>query len=116
MPQTYSLFEVEAGGYLIRHWKVDDDGKRRSTKYLLEASDVEPILKRILQLDLPVAPAFDTGCDGGYTELEIGEYWCKSIFRWWSVPPRGWEVLDDLTYELLRLVENFDDSASNTEI
>lgn len=107
MPQTYSLYEVEGGSYLIRHWKVDDDGKRRSIKYLLEASDVQPILKQLFKLNLPIAQELIPGCDGGFTEIELGDYWGGSKFRWWSVPPEGWEELDVLTQKILGLVDKF---------
>ena len=101
MPQTYSLFETEDHGYLMRHWKVNKDGKRRSTKHPLQASDVDPILVQLFKLKLPIAQELIPGCDGGFTEIELGDYWGGSKFRWWSVPPEGWERLDALVDELL---------------
>ena len=104
MPETYSLFELEGDAYLMRHWKVNDLGKRRSTKHNLQASDVDPILEQLFKLKLPIAQELIPGCDGGFTEIELGDYWGGSKFRWWSVPPEGWEELDRLVYDLLELL------------
>ena len=106
MPQTFSLFKTEDDGYLMRHWKVNKDGKRRSTKHDLQASDVDPILKQLFSLKLPIAPEPIKGCDGDYTEIHLGDHWAESKFRWWSVPPEGWEELDTFVSELLGLVSN----------
>ena len=104
MPQTYSLFKSEEDDYLIRHWKVDHTGKRRSTKHPLQACDVDPILVQLFKLKLPIAQELIPGCDGGFTEIELGDYWGGSKFRWWSVPPEGWEKLDQCVYKLLDLL------------
>ena len=48
------------------------------------------------------------GCDGGYTELEIGGYSGKSHFRWWSCPPDGWEELNELTNKLISCATDTD--------
>ena len=115
MPQTYSLFETEDGSYLMRHWKVNKDGKRRSTKHPLQSCDVDPILKQLFKLNLPIAPKPFQGCDGDYTEIHLGDHWAESKFRWWSVPPEGWEELDLLVTKLLGLVGHEDEAAYYVE-
>lgn len=105
MPQTYSLFKVEGDSYFIRHWKVNYNYKRRCTKHPLQTCDVEPILEQLFQIKLPIAPEPIHGCDGGYTEIHLGDHWAESKFRWWSVPPEGWERLDKLVQTLLGLIE-----------
>jgi len=69
-----------------------------------------PILKQLFKLNLPIAPKPFQRCDGDYTEIHLGDHWAESKFRWWSVPPKGWEELNLLTIELLGLVEYRDDS------
>jgi len=54
-------------------------------------------------LKIPAAPVFDMGCDGGFTEIEIGDYSGKAHYRWWSIPPRGWEELSKIAQEGLRI-------------
>jgi len=103
-PETFSLFEDENGGYFIRHWMTRKDGKRRSTKYQLRTEDVDLILDEISNLNVPASPEHELGCDGGYTEIEIGDYGGKSLYRWWSIPPAGWEPLDALVERLLGLL------------
>ena len=43
------------------------------------------------------------GCDGGFTELEIGGYAGKSHFRWWSDTPKGWKDLDAIASTVIAL-------------
>jgi len=105
-PQTYSLFREDSGGYFVRHWKMGEDEKRRSRKYEVHGRDIDPLLKKISQLNIPASPEHVLGCDGGYTELEIGDYGGKSSFRWWSVPPPGWEQLDEIVQGILNLLPN----------
>jgi hypothetical protein len=105
LPQTWSLFKTLEGGYFIRHWKTRD-GKRRSRKIPLEARRIEPILEKLMQLNVPIAPEPVLGCDGDFTELHLGEdYAGGAHFRWWSVPPEGWEELDALTQQILDMAD-----------
>jgi len=46
------------------------------------------------------------GCDGGYTELEVGCYQRLSHFRWWSVPPDGWDVLDEIAGKIIKKIDS----------
>ena len=104
IPQTYSLFELADSSYQMNHWKVNDDGKRRCTKYPLQAHDIKSILEQLFKLKLPIAPEPIQGCDGEYTEIHLGDHWAESKFRWWSVPPDEWRELDRLVHDLLGLV------------
>ena len=103
-PQTYSLFKQESGRYFFRHWKLCEDEKRRSRKYDVREEDIEPLLKKLMQLHIPAFPEHELGCDGGYTELEIDSFRGKSAFRWWSVPPPGWEEMDEIVNNMLNLI------------
>jgi len=43
------------------------------------------------------------GCDGGFTELQVGGYSGKAHYRWWGEPPVGWEELGIIAEEVLQL-------------
>ena len=61
---------------------------------------VKSLLKRLERTSVPVFPPTKVGADGGYTELEIGGYCGKALYRWWSQPPEGWEALDLIAKEV----------------
>jgi len=52
-------------------------------------------LKRI---QIPAFPEHIIGCDGAHYELETLPRFC---YRWWSVPPKGWEPLHALAKKVL---------------
>ena len=60
------------------------------------------IFKRLENAVIPAFPAPQMGADGGFTELEIGGYSGKAHYRWWSIPPQGWESLDKIAIEVRR--------------
>ena len=61
---------------------------------------VTSLLKRLEHTCIPAFPPPRVGADGGYTELEIGGYCGKAHYRWWSLPPEGWEKLDEIAMEI----------------
>ena len=89
----YFLKRVEA-----THKKnPDKETYRKTDKYQLNASDMVTLLKKLSNVTIPASPIHEMGCDGSFTELEIGDYNGKAHYRWWSVPPEGWEVLEEIT-------------------
>ena len=58
------------------------------------------IFKRLEHAAIPAFPAPQMGSDGDFTELEIGGYRGKAHYRWWSIPPQGWEVLAQIAGEI----------------
>jgi hypothetical protein len=69
----------------------------------LAPEQLEAIFDRLRSIRIPPAPDYEMGCDGGFTEVEIGGYGGKAHYRWWSVPPEGWQPLDDIAKEIIRL-------------
>ena len=67
---------------------------------------VDGILERLRSIEINAAPDFKMGDDGGFTELEIGGYAGKAHYRWWSVPPDGWEPLQNIAREILELSDD----------
>ena len=60
------------------------------------------LFERLEYASIPAFPSPQMGADGGFTELEIGGYSGKAHYRWWSVPPQGWEILDQIADEIRR--------------
>jgi hypothetical protein len=65
-----------------------------------------PQPNRLVFLSIPAFPIPIIGCDGGYTELEVGCYQRLSHFRWWSVPPDGWDVLDEIVGKIIKKIDS----------
>jgi len=89
--------------YYAKYSKMNQHGKRDILKKPVSKIILEELLQNITTITIPAFPIHHLGCDGGVTELEIGRHSGDSIYRWWSVPPKGWEVLDELVDKIVKL-------------
>jgi hypothetical protein len=88
--------------------ELGEIGKSVRTRRVPSAIQVMHILDQLKSTTIPASPEFEMGCDGGFTELEIGGYAGKAHYRWWSSPPHGWERLDELAHEIVKLSGIYD--------
>lgn len=103
VPKVITISRAKNGEYWSRCSVVDEDLKRIVTKKKLNRKKVESLLAELRKSQIPAVPKFETGCDGSYTEIEIGDYEGKVLYRWWSEPPKGWEELDSLTEQFIEM-------------
>jgi len=96
LPRIIDVIEDSNGGYISKYTKTDENNKKVTVKKKMTANDVDGIMKELSTINIQAFPNHLMGCDGGFTELEVGGYSGKSHFRWWSAAPDGWEVLDDI--------------------
>lgn len=96
---TYSILAGDDNSYRCRVGK----GLVKLTECPADAAKVELILARIGALTLPLSPERPMGCDGGITEIELGDSWCGARLSWWSDPPAGWEELDAIAWDVIHL-------------
>ena len=48
------------------------------------------------------------GCDGVFYSMSVGSPCGEAIYKWWSAPPDGWEVLPKVTGQIItRFLEAF---------
>ena len=100
-PRIISVTRFCNGEYIAKYTKSDENDKKVTVKNKMTASDVDVIMKDLSTIHIQAFPDHRMGCDGGFTELEVGYYSGKSHFRWWSSPPEGWEVLDDIVEKVI---------------
>lgn len=91
------IFKDKNGEYYSKYTRMDKNLKKISSKKKLVSNDIKKTIKLLSTIQIPAFPKHQMGCDGGFTEIEIGDYSGKSSFRWWSVPPVGWEALAEIT-------------------
>ena len=116
-PDELSKYQIDIlkysdGRYSARYKKWDDNGKVVTFKNELPTRTVTDMLELLPTIQLPAFPQHMMGCDGGFTEIEVGGDCGKSHFRWWSVPPDGWEELAQLAAELIER-SGFNDLTDN---
>ena len=70
-------------------------------KRCIPASEIQPLLDRLITLRLPIVPEEIMGCDGDFTELKLGNSFTGVKLNWWSALPEGWEELDEITQALI---------------
>jgi len=105
-PDELSKYQIDIlkysdGRYLAKFKTWDDTGEVVTFKNELPTRTVTDMLDLLPGIQLPAFPRHEMGCDGGFTEIEVGGDCGKSHFRWWSVPPDGWEELAQVTAELI---------------
>ncbi len=74
-------------------------------KVKLDPQQVNPLLDRLRKAKIPAMPQFEYGCDGEIAELSLGDYMGSASYRWWSIAPKGWEELEEVHYELMKLAD-----------
>ncbi len=74
-----------------------------SLKKDLRPKTVQSILDELDMLEIKAFPKQEMGCDGGFTELEIGGYDGKAVFRWWSATPEPWRPLEEIAGKIRKL-------------
>lgn len=50
---------------------------------------------------IPAFPEHVLGCDGCYTELQVGKWGGSESYKWWSERPEGWEPLGEIVDYIL---------------
>jgi hypothetical protein len=95
------ILEDSNGCYFSKFKKRDHTGKVVTFKNEIPNRMVADILELLPTIHIPAFPRHMMGCDGGFTEIEVGGYAGKSHFRWWSSPPDGWEQLDQVAADLI---------------
>lgn len=77
--------------------------KRRARRFsfALPFEWASEIMCELRDLRIPAAPQSAIGCDGEYLELWTDGFGCKAHYRWWCVPPPGWEPLNEIARRIL---------------
>ena len=74
-----------------------------SLKKGLRPKTVQSILDKLDRIEVKAFPKQEMGDDGGFTELEIGGYDGKAVYRWWCAAPESWQPLEDLAWKIRKL-------------
>jgi len=100
-PKRIDFFIDKEGDYFAKYIRLNEYQERVATKILVDGDELDEVFDALSTISIPAFPDPNIGCDGGYTELEVGGYTGLSHFRWWSVPPDGWEVLNEIAQKLI---------------
>ena len=102
-----SLYQNSKGGFFLKGRPVREPKKMYNTENPNPIKEIRvskrwvcSLFERLEHASIPAFPAPRMGADGGFIELEIGGYSGKAHYRWWSLPPRGWEILDQIAGEI----------------
>ena len=104
--RTIDIFKYTNGEYYYKFSRLNESLDKITTKRKMDANKINEIITMLSEIQIPAFPIHEMGCDGGFTEIEVGDYAGKSHFRWWSCPPIGWEKLDEITQRIIDDIEN----------
>lgn len=102
-PQVYDVYADARGRQRMKFRGRDEIGAPFTKTLELDAVAVNAVLERLRRVRVPAAPEFQIGCDGGFTELHVGDGNGGAKYRWWSATPRGWEPLDKIADMIVAL-------------
>ena len=100
-PRTIDIIKNKSDDVYCHYRYRDYFKKSHIIKNKLDPTTIYDFLSQLTSLTLPAFPEHHMGCDGGFTEIEIGDYSGKSHYRWWSAPPKGWKALDEITQAII---------------
>jgi len=103
------IVKYQDGSFFSKYTWNDSAVTKQTIKKQMTASEVKKIMASLSALHIPAFPEHRMGCDGGFTELEVGGYEGKSCYRWWSGAPEGWEELDEVTQGIIDLIADEED-------
>lgn len=84
--------------------RQDEGGNiTRSKLKMFKVSKIwaETLLATLRKTTIPLHPEDVLGCDGTFYSLELGNSYGGATYRWWSNPPKGWDVLPEVAHEII---------------
>ncbi len=95
----------EKGQFIATFTKIeeDKDGRTKSpdnSKRIIPGTFVQDIMASLSTIVIPAFPKPIRGYDGGLTTLEINGCLQSASFSWWTIPPPGWEPLDQIANKI----------------
>ena len=94
MMHQYLRLMKQDESYYCEYEHTGEDGIKVVERNAIEAEDAEKLIRGLRKIEVSAFPEHYMGCDGGFTELEVGGYGGKSVFRWWTNGPKEWQALD----------------------
>jgi hypothetical protein len=100
--RTIDVIKYNSGEYFYKFTTFNENLEKHTIKNKIASDVVDKLLSALSKIIIPAFPKHQMGCDGGFTEIEVGGYEGKSHYRWWSCPPEGWEELDEITQLIIK--------------
>lgn len=98
----------EKGKFIATFTKTGGDKACRAkfpgnSKRIIPGAFVQDIMASLSSIVIPAFPIPRRGNDGGLTTLELNGFLQSASFRWWTIPPPGWEPLDQIANKIWSL-------------
>lgn len=99
--RTLEVKQYDEGDIFCIYTRLNFDLEKIRKKRILDSHIVKELMTSLSSITIPAFPEHFMGCDGGFTEIEVGGYGGKSHYRWWSCPPEQWKELDSVTHKII---------------
>lgn len=97
--------ELDDKGYLLRGKRIRRiliERPRILRRTVRVSSDwAVELLNDLKNANIPLLPKEIYGCDGEFFTMSIGSDFGGATYKWWSVPPEGWEVLPKIARRII---------------
>jgi len=82
-----------------RRWEEKPQILQHTVK--VSADWVNNLLSELKNANIPLWPPEALGCDGDFYSLSIGSSYGGATYKWWSVPPVGWEIFPKVARQII---------------
>lgn len=109
MMHQYLRLMKQDESYYFEYEHTGEEDLKLVERNEIEGDVAEKLIRRLRKIEVSAFPEHYMGCDGGFTEIEVGGYDGKAVFRWWTDGPKEWQALDKFARFALK-VSGFKDA------
>jgi len=97
-------FSYEKDKWLVKISTTYQETKTTKMEMEIKCDIPEKFLAKVLKINTSIFETHIMGCDGSFTELEIGDYSGFTKIRWWASGPEKWREIVKMTNALIKRI------------
>jgi len=113
MKTTYAFIQ-EKDKWHVKITVFRYDEKATSKRITIDKSIYDEFISSLSKIRINIPIDFEIGCDGGFKQIEFGDYSGGIKLRWWSVAPKGWERINSITCDLILKINEIENSQNKS--
>ena len=82
-------------------WESQDNQKITRKRIKVAPEWANGILDELRNANIPLLPEEVPGLDGPGFSMSVGSVFGGATYTWWSIPPKGWEILPNVTMKII---------------
>ena len=88
-------------GVRVRNTSWDSRPQTLQHSVKVSSDWVTCLLSELQNATIAPLPPEVLGCDGDFYSLSVGTSYGGATYRWWSSPPKGWEIFPKVARQIM---------------